>query len=189
VGRSIEWGNVASWASALLTSGSLALAFLILIKDRRKAEREQAALVSAIYDHPADVVRVFNGSDQAIYDVFVFPHNRLFFVPAGDRYWEKVGWSEWKGNVGSLAPRSERQYAYPRDRLPGKTPTVVDVAFVDSFGRAWSRSASGRLTGGRSLDDVVPALDRDGLVVRSLPKRIVHGLTRRTVKTAKSTKD
>lgn len=41
----LDWGTVPAWASAILTSGSLLLGFYILLRDRRKEERQEAAQV------------------------------------------------------------------------------------------------------------------------------------------------
>jgi hypothetical protein len=38
----VQWGPVSTWVGSILTAGSLAVAFSILLRDRRKAESEQA---------------------------------------------------------------------------------------------------------------------------------------------------
>ncbi|GGR46237.1 hypothetical protein [Streptomyces netropsis] len=43
--QGLGWGTVPAWASAFLTSGSLLLGFYILLRDRRKEERQEAAQV------------------------------------------------------------------------------------------------------------------------------------------------
>lgn len=41
----LDWGTVPTWASAILTSGSLFLGFYILLRDRTKAEQGEAVKV------------------------------------------------------------------------------------------------------------------------------------------------
>lgn len=40
--RGLDWGNVPAWVASILTGASLLLGFYILLRDRRKEEREQA---------------------------------------------------------------------------------------------------------------------------------------------------
>ena len=161
----VQWGSVAQWASAILTSGSLALAFYILLKDRRKSEREQASRVSAAYDREAKSVRIFNRSDQAVYNVFVFPYTTLHYALPSAKPgigWEKIGWVERQGNIGSVGPHSETSYTPPAGSFDGAEPTRVDILFVDSFGRSWARSGAGLLVGGSNEVKTLQRLGREG---------------------------
>ncbi len=71
---SLDWGTVPAWASAILTSGSLFLGFYILLRDRRKEEKEEARkLVFSVRmsDH-RHVVLVTNVSDRPFLSVSMF---------------------------------------------------------------------------------------------------------------------
>lgn len=72
----IDWGSVPAWVGSILTSGSLALGFYIILRDRRKDERAQAQLI-AVQSHSISSitspvrtasVSVHNNSGAAIFD-------------------------------------------------------------------------------------------------------------------------
>ena len=86
-GWDIDWGNVPAWAGSILTSGSLALGFSILRRDRQKEEREQASKVGASLKstdgklhHVSSVyIVVSNNSDALVSDC------RIFAIPRSER--------------------------------------------------------------------------------------------------------
>lgn len=72
----VEWGNVPAWLGTILSTGSVLLAFYIILRDRRKAEREQIAQVIVIMrrrfskaERRYRDITIINGSDQPIYDI------------------------------------------------------------------------------------------------------------------------
>jgi hypothetical protein len=64
----VDWGTVPAWSSSILTSGSLALGFYILLRDRRKEDREEASLVTCWLEGSGDgrMVHVLNASPRPI---------------------------------------------------------------------------------------------------------------------------
>jgi len=68
---SIDWGPTAAWVSAILTSGSLSLGFYILLRDRRKEERSDAAKIMCwrVWSSNEYATHVLNASDRVIVDV------------------------------------------------------------------------------------------------------------------------
>ncbi|MCY0947834.1 hypothetical protein [Streptomyces antarcticus] len=64
----VDWGIVPAWSSSILTSGSLALRFYILLRDRRKAERDEANLVTCWLEGSGDgrTAHVLNASPRPI---------------------------------------------------------------------------------------------------------------------------
>lgn len=145
----IEWGPVSSWVSAILTSGSLILGFSILIRDRKARKADQAAGVSAVWDREQLVVRVHNTSKQAVYNIHCFPYLAVHVLheDAPPDY-KKEGWNEWQGPITHIEPESVKIFKPNLERLANRTPTNVDIMFVDSRGETWGRTARGKLVSG-----------------------------------------
>ncbi|MFI2765808.1 hypothetical protein ACH5A3_44730 [Streptomyces echinatus] len=70
----MDWGTVPAWASAVLTSGTLALGFYILLRDRKKEEREEANRVIFWLEYPPKghmTATVLNTAERPISNVEV----------------------------------------------------------------------------------------------------------------------
>lgn len=63
-GHHVDWGNLATWFGALLTGLSLLLAFYIILRDRRRADRSQADQIACIMIGSATTAP--NGQQQTI---------------------------------------------------------------------------------------------------------------------------
>jgi hypothetical protein len=148
------------------------MALHIMLRDRRKEEREQAAQISAVWDRKQSLAIIYNRSDQAIYNVFIFPHNTHWHIGEEQVTIEKVGLNEWQGDMGAIAPQSEEIYEVPEGVL-NNTPTGVDILFVDSFGRYWSRTSRGKLAGGSGMSKAQKSLSAELRIVQSAyPKKM-----------------
>ncbi|MFD8268510.1 hypothetical protein [Streptomyces althioticus] len=71
----IDWGSVPTWFSAIGTTGSLIATLTIVLRDRRKDEREDAACL-AIWVAPEEetddrrpVLRLHNAAGRPVFDV------------------------------------------------------------------------------------------------------------------------
>lgn len=79
-GAQLDWGSVPAWVGSILTGGSLLLGFSILLRDRRKGEREQAERIvvwgshfthlvfprASGIRHPAVNVYISNASEKPV---------------------------------------------------------------------------------------------------------------------------
>ncbi|MFC7830718.1 hypothetical protein [Streptomyces sp. NPDC057375] len=60
----LDWGTVPTWASAVLTGGSLLLGFYILLRDRKKEERADALKIICWHERGERyVTHVLNASE------------------------------------------------------------------------------------------------------------------------------
>ena len=131
------WGTVAQWASAVLTSGSLALGFYILLRDRRKEEKAQASLVAVwpnAWTNDAYVTTVHNASDRTVIEVTLYARRRLpshLSTPTDETIWE--------GFPGTLVlkPDAEATFETPRSHDAKWIPEFVK--FQDADGNLWVR--------------------------------------------------
>lgn len=64
-----DWGTVPAWFSAILSGGSVLLALYIILRDRKKAERADAAKIVCWLDDKT--VHVLNTSDRAVHSVYL----------------------------------------------------------------------------------------------------------------------
>ncbi|MGC5236847.1 hypothetical protein [Streptomyces albogriseolus] len=70
----IDWGSVPTWFSAIGTTGSLIATVTIVLRDRRKDEREDAACF-AVWTDPEEVIdyrpalRLHNAAGRPVFDV------------------------------------------------------------------------------------------------------------------------
>ena len=129
----IDWGSAPAWASAILTGGSLLLGFYILLRDRRKEERQEAARVVAMYypeygdDHVAVQVRVAlrNTADRPVY----FPS--VLFRRAGEV-------RPWPYAEDVVEPGDAAEVRVPKC-IDGTSVQIVGFAFHDGDGCIWAR--------------------------------------------------
>lgn len=122
----LDWGTVPAWFSAIGTSGSLLLGFFILLRDRRKEERQEAQKVVTHFHGDAEEnairVHLLNTADRPVLYpevVTTGPEEQLFEsvrVDAGEE-------------VDVLVPR----YA------GGVRNRPIAVRFFDADGYQWVR--------------------------------------------------
>lgn len=121
-----DWGTVPTWASAILTSGSLILGFYILLRDRRKEEKEEARKLVFSMNTPQagapHVIRVINVSDRPFLSVGMFNADQWRTDQhAGD------------DPEGPLLPGQSREYMHDG---PGSS-AVLAARFQDADGQNW----------------------------------------------------
>jgi len=168
----LDWGTVPAWVGAILTSGSLALGFYVLLRDRRKEERTEASLVVCwrVWSDEEFVTHIHNASQRAVVDVTV-----LVRVPARsqvkDPHWEAVG------GPAVLRAGTEEIVRSPR-RIAGEKWVPAFVTFQDADGIFWVRDLptgdlkrlkTTRALRGSSVDEYV----RSQRPSRALWKRVV----------------
>lgn len=77
---SLEWGSVPQWFSTLLTGGSLILGFYILLRDRKKAEQEDARKIICWVTLESEgdrfLTHVINTSDRTVHGVTLLSWTR-----------------------------------------------------------------------------------------------------------------
>ncbi|MFJ8546320.1 hypothetical protein ACIRFH_30840 [Streptomyces sp. NPDC093586] len=124
-----NWGTVPTWVSAILTSGSLLLGFYILLRDRRKEERQEALKVicwSEMVDNESYKIYVLNTAERPVV------HARMLVRLAGDVL-EPVGLG-----AGAIRPGEEVTARSPR-HLGGEKSWPAAVEFQDADGIDWVR--------------------------------------------------
>ncbi|MGW5064206.1 hypothetical protein ACWEQ2_44280 [Streptomyces sp. NPDC004096] len=137
----LDWGTVPAWASAFLTSGSLGLGFYILLRDRRKEERQEALKVvcwseygfADSPDNGMHVVHVLNTSDRPISHVSTLVDLRL----------DDFDGFEGFGLASTVAPGVEVTGRVPR-RLNDRKIFPEVVSFTDGDGIEWVRELKTR---------------------------------------------
>ncbi|MFE6623258.1 hypothetical protein [Streptomyces sp. NPDC057740] len=121
----LDWGTVPAWASAILTSGSLLLGFYILLRDRRKEEKEEARKLvfsmSTLQAGDPHVVRVTNVSDRPFLSVGMFHADQW-------RTDQRPG----EDPEGPLLPGQSREY-----RHNGSGSSTLAARFKDADGQNW----------------------------------------------------
>ncbi|MFI0829547.1 hypothetical protein ACH4Q7_34625 [Streptomyces roseolus] len=87
-----DWGSVPAWFSAIGTSGSLLMGFHFILRDRKKAEQEEAEQVICWLegephtdkrDGVGYVVHVSNASDRPVRNVYTVKEDKADSVQAG----------------------------------------------------------------------------------------------------------
>ncbi|WP_406551353.1 hypothetical protein [Streptomyces sp. YS-3] len=137
----MDWGTVPAWASAFLTSGSLLLGFYILLRDRRKEERQEALKVvcwseygsADSPDHGMHVVHVLNTSSRPIYNASVLVDLRL------------VAFDGFEGfGLAGIIPSAEEATTRIDRRMNHRKIFPVAIGFTDSDGFDWIRDLGTR---------------------------------------------
>ncbi|WP_327349690.1 hypothetical protein OG772_20635 [Streptomyces sp. NBC_01321] len=137
IAQGIDWGTVPAWFSAVLSGGSVLLAFYIILRDRKKAEQADAMKVICwVHREEGRVIRVINASDRSIHYVRGFDliahreaHFATYFIADHVLPGEEVT----KESESGIDPEKQ-------DWMPWA------VEFRDSDGKAWVRDMhSGRL--------------------------------------------
>jgi hypothetical protein len=134
----IDWGDVATWFTGVVTAGSFWLGFTILRSDRKKEERSQASrflIWSFIkgrleWDGLELVVSVWNTSDQPIFLPMLIGNPRD--VGPGISFFSNA-----TGALEThLRPGHESEAHVPigPDRRP---PDGLVVTFTDAMGTEW----------------------------------------------------
>lgn len=113
----VQWGNVPSWISGVLSSISIVLAFYILLRDRRKAEREQVYRLVVVVERKSvrqhnltHHITLINSSDQPFYNLSSRvckmdnkEARRKGYAPTPNQWWKyklyirRLRWSATKG--------------------------------------------------------------------------------------------
>lgn len=138
----INWGTVPTWISSILTSGSLLLGFYILLRDRRKEERSQAALVVCWNDYRDDseYVKIFNTSNRPVTNISVHAHPYPY---RSGPYDKKVALTFEGFSVQAfLMPKEEcESNSFPIHPKKNRWHPEY-VTFEDADGRQWVRFLS-----------------------------------------------
>ncbi|MFC9595780.1 hypothetical protein ACFTUC_39040 [Streptomyces sp. NPDC056944] len=131
----IDWGTFPAWLSALLTGGSLLLGFYILLRDRRKEERQEALKLvitgahrDADEEHSFIQIGVRNTADRPFYGPTIL-YGRDGEV--GRLYFED----------DLVEPGQEATIRVPR-YLDGVRTFPLGVVFQDSNGYTWVRDVA-----------------------------------------------
>ncbi|MCX4649493.1 hypothetical protein [Streptomyces sp. NBC_01446] len=126
----LEMGTVPTWISAFLTGGSLLMGFYILLRDRRKEEREQAVGIVCWIEYGSDesIVHILNTTTRPISKVRVFVQIGVGHGP-GDIF----------GMSSIVAAASGETFSYPRRSEDGQKLIPTVVLFTDSSGIEWLR--------------------------------------------------
>ncbi|MFF4248907.1 hypothetical protein ACFYY2_31195 [Streptomyces sp. NPDC001822] len=126
---SIDWGTAPAWASAIGTSGSLLLGFAILLRDRRKEERQEAQKIVIHFNRDDKNVKVhlLNTADRPILLPRVLCTGQVQ-VPFGQ---ERVGPGEETTADISLY-------------IDGNRTFPLAVLFLDGDGYRWARDLQTR---------------------------------------------
>ncbi|MEU9756068.1 hypothetical protein AB0D90_23500 [Streptomyces althioticus] len=127
----IDWGSVPTWFSAIGTTGSLIATLTIVLRDRRKDEREDAACL-AIWVDPDEkfdswrpVLRLHNAAGRPVFDVIL---HCVWFdrdVETGER------WTEMRREPLAAVVRAGAEL-----KLPGSY-YMDHVTFRDAHQVAW----------------------------------------------------
>lgn len=132
----LDWGSVPTWFSAIGTTGSLTAAITIIVRDRRKDRREDAARVACWLEtkyefKPASAeIVVHNAATRPVFDV------RVIMNPGQKQYLlsgvVKAGAEE------RFPVRHHDQFEYAVDDPPPFTqPHCVAVTFRDVESAEW----------------------------------------------------
>lgn len=165
--HSVEWGNVPSWISGVLSSVSILLAFYIILRDRRKVEREQVNKLVVIVerrsikrDRLTHHISLINSSTQPFYDVSSWvcridnkEGRRRQYAPTPNQWWKyrlyirRLRWSAIKGGRDSVAVMQGSEHVRilrPDDEATIGVNTAVYpgnyrllIDCMDAAGRYW----------------------------------------------------
>ncbi|WP_306334545.1 hypothetical protein [Streptomyces sp. KL118A] len=149
----LDWGTVPAWASAILTSGSLLLGFYILLRDRRKEERQEAAQVICWLEQTAALphecrryrTHVANQADRHVSGVhLVVEHDPD--ITEGHRIVDT-------SLLAPLIRPGEEVSCDGADEVTVKPELVrrFDVTFLDADGTEWIRDLMPDLIGPSAL--------------------------------------
>ncbi|MEU7662466.1 hypothetical protein [Streptomyces lincolnensis] len=127
----LEWGTVPAWLSAVLTGGSLLMGFHILLRDRKKDERNEALKIVTWAERDANDegsfirIHVRNTADRPILYV--------------DALYEGAGGIErLPSNVPMVLKDEEITLEVPR-YMNGRRTLARGIAFQDANGFSWVR--------------------------------------------------
>ena len=135
----IDWGDVATWFTGIVTAGSLWIAFLILRSDRKKEESAQARLVAAWTTTNLSEsgeftleLAIWNRSSLPIFQVAAFQKDDLLQV--GEMFIIRG-----KGRVFQLLPeqRAGLSWRLRSDEEFLSVQRSAYVRFSDLDGRQW----------------------------------------------------
>jgi len=148
----LDWGTVPAWASAILTSGSLLLGFYILLRDRRKEERQEAAQVICWLEQTATLpdghrryrTRVSNQAGRHVSGVHLLVETRDPDAEGG-----RVVETSFLAPL--IRPGEEDACGGAEVTVdPGKVRRFV-VVFLDADGTEWIRDLTPDLAGPAAL--------------------------------------
>lgn len=136
--QGMDWGSVPAWFSAILSGGSVLLALYIILRDRKKAEREDATKVLVWTetgdDGETETTYVFNASPRTVHAVtLLLWRNGASF--RDDPELEKVSVAP------TLRPDEEASKTTTAPTLAerGRQPRPWAVGFIDADGGSWVR--------------------------------------------------
>ncbi|WP_406337353.1 hypothetical protein [Streptomyces sp. NBC_00649] len=164
--RHTDWGTVPAWLSAILTGGSLLLGFYILLRDRRKEERQEALKItcwSEMADNDTYNLHVLNASNRPVTYarmlVYMKSHDAMEAMSVGS---------------GAIRPGEEITAQCPRRMNDAKSwPAAVE--FQNSDGINWVRDLhSGALYRRRGMEPSLPRLIFQRRGWAALTRRLSH---------------
>lgn len=166
-GLAIEWGDVATWVSSVMTAVTLGLALYILLRDKR---REEHAQVNRIFMDEFSVhktglnrlhVRLYNNSDQPIFQPSVLGVGPNQYAMTSEEMLEPNA-RKFDKAVRTLKA-DETAYWSSEDANLGDNPNI-GILFTDARGATWAIS---RLAGPIKVDRAklyYPDPDHEGVL-------------------------
>jgi hypothetical protein len=148
-GRSsgVQWGDVPTWAGAMLTGLALLIAAITYRKSVRDSERTQASMVTVWVGVAGEkaAVHVKNGSNAAVYAVTIYYGGKAAAKGRSPYYRIRDQDSGFKGlgSWASLGPGEEKSAALKRN--PIFDPEIPSLYFRDANGVDWTRDYRARL--------------------------------------------
>ncbi|MCU1617844.1 MAG: hypothetical protein JWO98_5384 [Frankiales bacterium] len=145
----IDWGNAPSWVGSILTGLSLILAFRIILRDRKSAEREQAQCITLVWMTPdleegAGQYFIYNASDKPITSLRLFV--KVMSPPSYDRRQTHTFGRD------VLLPGERWMPSYPYQNAQA---VIGELEFRDALRRDWS------LDNDHNLQTVKPLSERE----------------------------
>lgn len=152
-----RWGDYPTWLAAFGTIAAVVLALLLASREarqrNRQGERRQAELVTAWLVRDGDlttaglvlpVIATVNASEQLAYKVIASLVPVRGAIDENFRSVIEAGEWEFRAFKGELPPgRTNLEVKYPGGGMHIRF--AVELAFRDAGGRAWVRSAEGKL--------------------------------------------
>ncbi|KOY53595.1 hypothetical protein [Streptomyces sp. XY332] len=149
-GNIIDWGNVPTWVSAIITSSSFAVAARVYWENRQDKIRGQAAKItvelpkrdeSDVLNIRSDRLYVRNHSDMPVFDLHLVVHTYRYPGGAQVEYWTDLESSTDRVDPGEIVTLVRPMVR--RNAL--SLPKVMGITFVDANGRRWTRMVDGFL--------------------------------------------
>jgi hypothetical protein len=138
----VQIGSLADWVSGLATAGSLVLGFSILLRDRSKADQEEATqVVTWFVNHPDNTLELFvtNGGSRPTVNV------ALCLASLDEQQKQAALWRI-RNIMSVLAPGEGTSLKIPFEEFHANILYPSYIQFRDANGMSWRRNIrSGKL--------------------------------------------